>query len=118
MNPTTAGVNVQQRELVRKQGMQGHRTRKYPKVRGGVCEFCGILDANVDSQDQYKLCPHFRGLGEMRCSYCDEARNPVDVVSHAVLNVAEHPDDSNKLVVWCNSYTCSGKHIARFRVNR
>ena len=93
-------------------------TRRLPRIRGGVCEYCGIKDSNVPSQFQYQLCDHFRGLGEMKCSYCDESVNPTDVLLRSVLHVAEHPDDSNKLVVWCNSYTCSGKHEARFRVNR
>ena len=101
---------------------QGARTEPYthrmPQIRGGVCEWCGIKDHNVPSQFQYQLCDHFRGLGEMKCSYCDEAVNPTDVIMHSVLNIAEHPDDRNKLVVWCNSYKCSGKHEARFRVNR
>ena len=106
-------------KVIERQG--GHTepyTRRLPQIRGGVCEFCGILDRNVPSQYQYQLCPHFRGLGEMRCSYCDEAKNPTDVISHSILNIAEHPDNPDKLVVWCNSYVCSGKHIARFRVSR
>ena len=106
-------------KTIERQG--GHtepKTRRLPQIRGGICEFCGVLDRNVPSQFQYQLCPHFRGLGEMRCSYCDEAKNPTDVVMNSVLNIAEHPDNPDKLVVWCNSYVCSGKHIARFRVSR
>ena len=92
-------------------------TRRLPQIRGGICEYCGVLDRNLPAQNQYQLCPHFRGIGEMRCSYCDEAKNPVDVVLHAVLNIAEHPTNSDELVVWCNSYECSRKHETRFRVN-
>ena len=93
-------------------------THRYPEIRGGVCEFCGTLDKNVPAQFQYQLCPHFRGMGEMRCSYCDEAKNPTDVVIKSVLNIHSHPDNPNKLVVVCNSYECSDKHIKRFQVNR
>ena len=92
-------------------------TRRLPQIRGGICEFCGVLDRNVPSQLQYQLCPHFRGIGEMQCSYCDEAKNPVDVVLHSVLNIAEHPTNPDQLVVWCNSYECSRRHEARFKVN-
>lgn len=93
-------------------------TERYPQVRAGVCEFCGILDSNVPGEYQYKLCPHFRGLGELACSYCPETKNPAEVVGHSTLNIAVHPDNPNKLVVWCDSYECSGKHLARFKVNR
>ena len=93
-------------------------TRRLPQIRGGICEFCGVIDHNVPSQFQYQLCPHFRGLGEMRCSYCDEAQNPTEVVLHAVLNIAEHPNNPDQLVVWCNSYKCSKAHEDRFKVSR
>lgn len=101
---------------------QGPRSEQYsqrlPRIFGGVCEFCGVLDKNVPSQFQYTLCPHFRGLGEMRCSYCDDSVDPQEVILKSKLNIAEHPDNPDKLVVWCDRYTCSGKHEARFRVNR
>jgi hypothetical protein len=101
---------------------QGSRTepvtRRYPEVRGGVCEFCGILDHNVPSEFQYKLCPHFRNIGTLRCSYCDETKDSNDVVGHSVLRVAGHPDNPDKLIVWCDSYNCSRAHEARFKVNR
>ena len=91
-------------------------TRRYPQVRGGICEYCGVIDRNYPSTEQYKLCPHFRGM-ELRCSYCPEEKDPADVVYHAVLNIAEHPDNPNKLVVWCDSYTCSAKHLKRFQLS-
>ena len=106
-------------KTVERQGSRSEPyTRRYPQVRGGICEFCGVLDNKVPSEFQYQLCPHFRGIGELRCSYCDESVDPTQVVIHAVLNIAEHPDDSNKLIVWCNSYECSRKHETRFKRNR
>jgi len=82
---------------------QGSRTvpvtRRWPQVRGGVCEFCGVVDKNYPSTEQYKLCPHFREIGELRCSYCDETKNPDDIIYHSVLNVAGHPDKPDKLIV-------------------
>lgn len=91
-------------------------TRRFPQVRGGICEFCGVLDNKVPSEFQYKLCPHFRGL-ELRCSYCDETKNPDDVNGHAILNIAVKPGSNHELVVWCNSYECSRKHEARYKVS-
>lgn len=97
---------------------QGNRaepyTQRHPQVRGGICEFCGVMDKNVASEHQYKICPHYRGM-QLRCSYCDENKNPDEVVYHAVLNVAEHPDNPNSLIVWCDSYDCSRKHEQRFK---
>lgn len=89
-------------------------TRRYPQVRGGVCEYCGVLDGNVPSQHQYKLCPHYRGM-QLRCSYCPENKDPDEVVTHAVLNVAESPDREGTLIVWCDSYECSRAHEGRFK---
>ena len=121
MNQTqgTEPFNAPVQKTIERQGASTEPyTRRLPQVRGGVCEFCGVLDKNIPAQDQYKLCPHFRGIQELRCSYWDEAKNPIDVNLKAILNIAEHPDNPNKLVVWCNSYECSGKHEKRFRVNR
>ncbi len=103
--------------IERQGGRSEPYTHRMPQIRGGICEWCGIKDPNVPSQFQYKLCDHFRGLGEIRCSYCEDSINPEEVARTAILNIAEHPDNPDKLVVWCDRYTCSGKHIARFRVN-
>ncbi len=88
-------------------------TRRHPQVRGGVCEFCGILDGNVPSQFQYKLCPHYRGM-QLRCSYCPENKDPDDILYHGILNVADSPDGQS-LIAWCDSYDCSRAHEARFK---
>lgn len=100
---------------------QGSKSEPYvrhmPHVRGGVCEFCGVLDQNVPSQYQYKLCPHFRGLS-LRCSYCDENKDPDEVVYHADLQIVEHPDRPGTLIVCCDSYECSRAHQQRFQRSR
>lgn len=102
---------------VERQGSQSEPyTRRFPQIRGGVCEFCGIIDRNTPSQFQYKLCPHYRGM-EARCTYCAETKDPEDVVYHADMNVAEHPDRPGMLIMWCNSYECSRAHEKRFRRN-
>lgn len=94
-------------------------SRRLPQVRGGVCEYCGIIDPAVDSQYQYKLCPHFRGMqGEgLRCTYCPAEKNPDEVVRNSAMNIAEHPDKPGVLVAWCGSYDCSAKHLERFKVS-
>lgn len=86
----------------------------YPQVIGGVCEFCGVIDSKKPSTDQYRLCDHYKGL-ELQCSYCDESKNPEDVVYRSTLNITDHPDKPGTLVVCCDSYTCLGKHQARFQ---
>lgn len=93
-------------------------THHYPEVRAGVCEYCGILDQNVPSQYQYKLCPHFRGMGDLQCSYCPAHKNPEEVTRSHTLNIHVHPDNPDKVVVVCGSYECSDKHLNRFKVNR
>lgn len=101
-----------------RQGLRAESySRRLPEVRGGVCEYCGILDRNVDSKDQYKLCEHFRGM-ELRCSYCPESKSPEDIVSRSVMKIAEHPDKPGTWIAWCDSYECSEKHLARFKRDR
>ena len=92
-------------------------THRYPEVRGGVCEWCGVIDETQPSTIQYTLCDHFKTVGLLRCSYCDESKNPTDVLYKHVLNIHDHPDKPGKLVVVCDSYECSNKHLARFKVN-
>jgi hypothetical protein len=45
------------------------KTKKYPKIIGGICEFCGIPAKN---------CPHFKDIfaeGRFRC-LCGASSNP------------------------------------------
>ena len=93
-------------------------TRKYPKVTGGICEHCGVMDNLQPSEVQYTLCPHFKDIGMLRCSYCDESKNPVEVIKSAEINIHGHPDNPDKLVVVCDSYECSQKHLARFKLSK
>lgn len=115
--PEPAPAPVRQKQVERQGVYAVPYVRRLPQVRGGVCEFCGILDKNIPSEFQYKLCPHFRGM-QLRCSYCDETKNPDEVIGHSTLNIYEHPDNPDKLVVVCNSYDCTRKHEVRFQTNR
>lgn len=91
-------------------------TGRYPSIRGGVCEFCGTLDPLLPPEQQYKLCPHFRGLGDIRCTYCPETKDPTEVTIHSVMNVAESPFNPNEVIAWCNSFDCSDAHLKRFNL--
>jgi hypothetical protein len=92
-------------------------TTAYPQIRGGVCEHCGVIDNLQPSEVQYRLCPHFRDMGEIQCSYCPEGRDPVDVIKKHAINVHGHPDKPDTVVVVCSSYECSEKHLARFKLS-
>ena len=113
--PQTGFVPLEQMEIERKGTRSVPITRRLPRVIGGVCEYCGTLDPNVPSQYQYKLCGHYRGR-QLACSYCPEGKNPDDVIYHHTLNVAAHPDNPRKMVVWCDSTTCADAHLKRFNL--
>lgn len=88
----------------------------FPQVRGGVCEFCGVLDPNTPSQYQYKLCPHYRGMS-LRCSYCPQERDPDEVIRSTKLEIVEHPDKAGVMIAVCSAYDCEKKHQERFRIS-
>lgn len=90
-------------------------SRRYPNVRGGTCEFCGLMDKDVEAIDQYKLCEHYRGK-QLECSYCPPGKAD-EVTRRSVLKIYDHPN-GQELVVVCDSYDCESKHQNRFLVNR
>lgn len=103
---------------VERQGAKAEAySHMFPHVIGGVCEFCGVIDNLQPSTEQYKLCPHFKNMGELRCSYCPETANPTEIVYHADLKIHTHPDNPTKVVVVCDSYNCSQAHLKRFQRN-
>ena len=113
--PYIAPVDTLQGKSVERQGIKAEPyTQRYPEVRGGICEYCGVIDQNQPSEYQYKLCPHFRGM-QLRCSYCPENKNPDDVIGHHRLQIAGHPENPNTIIAWCDSYDCSKKHETRFK---
>lgn len=113
-NPTAEGqMAPSQRETVRKGGVMGFTTRVYPKIYGGVCEKCGILDKNQDSMYQYKLCEHYRGLS-LECNYCEPTKDRTEVTRISNLYVYDHPTKKDSqgqpaLGVVCNSFTCTNQ---------
>ncbi len=123
MQPTTVGNNAQMpRQTERRGGKTVPYTKMYPLVRGGQCAFCGTIDPNQEAINQYKLCPHFRGMS-LECSYCDPTKDPNEVLRYSVMKVHDHPYDKDefgrpRLVVVCDSYECSTKHANRFDVSQ
>lgn len=98
---------------------------KLPNIRGGICEFCGVVDPKVPSHLQYTLqhapnCPYTRygGLKEVKCSYCPEGTDLDDVRAHRVFSVFEFPPNSGKLTVVCDDMRCESAHFKRFQTRR
>lgn len=112
----TQWVMPRQKQVERLGDVSSPVTARYPQVRGGVCEYCGTMDGRQPSHMQYKLCPHYRGM-QLRCTYCPASKDVDDVINHSTLNVAGHPNNPDQLVVWCDSFSCSEKHLKRFQVN-
>lgn len=111
-----APLQPRQMKIERQGETSSAYSRRFPEVRGGICEYCGVIDGNYPSEYQYKLCPHYRGQ-QLRCTYCPANKDADDVINHSVMKIAEHPDKPDTLVVWCDSFECSKKHLARFQVN-
>ena len=103
-------------EVERIGGASSGTTFIYPEVRGGVCEFCGIIDGNYPSNYQYKLCQHYRGK-QLACSYCPSEKDVDDVITHARLRILQHPDNAKKLVICCDAFDCKKAHEKRWKVS-
>lgn len=102
------------KQIERQGGNLSPLTAYYPKVRAGICDRCGVLDPNVEGVHQYKLCEHYRGK-QLMCSYCPSSTNPDEVIARAVLEVYDHPQYPNQLVVVCDTSTCVDKHYKRWQ---
>lgn len=108
----------QKRQIERRGGSTEPLVHHYPEVRGGVCEWCGTVDDRQPAVIQYTLCSHFKGMGELQCSYCPQDKDPMEVTRSHTLNVWNSPTNPNEVVVCCSSTECEKKHQDRFRVNR
>lgn len=113
---TPVQAQPRQMQVERRGDLSSGYSRRFPEVRGGICEYCGVIDQNYPSEMQYKMCEHYRGM-QLRCVYCPAEKNVDEVINHSVLKIAEHPDNPNKLVVWCDSFDCSKKHLERFKIS-
>lgn len=108
-------ISAHQMEVERIGGQSSGNTNEFPKVRGGVCSWCGVIDSNVPSEYQYKLCQHYRGK-QLMCSYCPASKNVDDVIAHSVMRVIQHPENPYKLIVYCDSYDCLKRHEDKWKV--
>ena len=103
---------------VERRGVSGFPSAaKQPRVVGGICEHCGVLDKNVAAHLQHKLCPHYTGV-DLRCSYCPPDENLEHVLSKRELRIFEMPQGSGNLVVVCDDIRCTDKHLRRFNLGR
>lgn len=91
--------------------------QKLPRIIGGICEFCGVIDNTKPSYLQYTLCEHYAGVG-MRCTYCPPEADLEDVITHREFKIFEFPIGSGSLVVVCDDIRCVDKHIKRFQTGR
>ena len=96
----------------------GPRVHHYPQVRCGVCEFHGVINVNLPSIEQYKLCPNdgkHPAYQFIRCSYCDATKDPEEVIRMSTINIYSHPEKPNTLLAVCDNFTCLEEHHKRFK---
>lgn len=120
-NPTAAGQTVSPpRETERKGGVMQMLTRIYPRIYGGICERCGVIDPNQPSTNQYRLCEHYRGLTHgVECSYCEATKDPQEVTRISNMYVYDHPTKKDAygrpvLGAVCDSFTCQNQFNIEF----
>lgn len=93
-------------------------TARLPNITSGVCRRCGVVNPQApEGHFQYEYCPHFKGLGLIRCVYCDPSKDPNEVIRMSDMNVAYAPEsrpDDPVIMAWCDSYDCSKKHKAKY----
>ena len=109
-------MSANSKQIERKGSVTSPVVNRYPNVRAGICDRCGVIDPNVESVHQYKLCGHYRGM-QLACSYCPNTKNPDEVIAHSIMEVYDSPTNPNELVVVCNESVCLDKHYKRFQAN-
>lgn len=110
----TPEVKVPKFKVERKATPLVPSAKKYPDIRAGICEFCGILDKNVPIDKQYTICPHYQGV-DIFCTYCGKSE---DIIKDRALHIYELDEDPGKLVIVCDDYACRNKHNQRFNLGR
>ncbi len=111
MNPTLP----KNMRLSRPGESNGISARFFPRIKGGVCESCGVIDPNYPGNMQYKLCPHYKGM-EMKCAFCKQAADHDDVVRMSDILVHEDPYLPGNLVTLCGSYECTKKYEQKYHI--
>lgn len=90
-------------------------TRNFPRILGGVCEECGVIDNNYPGEVQYKFCKHYKGM-DMKCVFCKESADHADVVRMSSMIVKEDPYAPGNLVTLCGSYECTRKFRQKYHL--
>ncbi len=93
-------------------------TKLYPAVIAGQCEFHGVMDNKLPAHLQYTLCDHFKGMGQIRCTYCPDSVDPVEVITQRKIMIHGSPTNPNAVIAVCDSLQCSGAHEKRFKLNK
>lgn len=93
----------------------GLHSRRFPDIRGGVCEECGVIDNRQPGAVQYKLCKHYKDR-DMRCSFCKDTADHDEVIRMSTLLVKEDPYVPNQLVTLCGSYECTRKFESKYHI--
>lgn len=91
-------------------------TVRFYSVRGGVCDYCGVIDANQPSEVQYKLCRHYKGK-QLSCSYCPAGKNQNEVIRNSTLTIMQNPDFPNRMIIHCDSFDCLKAHRERWQLS-
>jgi len=91
-------------------------SRIFPRIKGGTCEECGVIDPNYPGSVQYKFCKHYKGR-DMRCVFCKDTADHEDVVRMSDMKVFEDPYNPGTLVTLCGSYECTRKFEQKYHIN-
>lgn len=89
----------------------------YPRIKGGTCEACGVIDVNYPGHVQYKLCPHYKGM-ELKCVFCKQSADHEDVVRMSDMIAHSDPYSPKNLVTLCGSYECTKKYEEKYHISR
>ncbi len=116
MNPI---VELRDMKLSRPGESSAPVSRRFPEIRGGVCEHCGVIDRNYPGDQQYKLCQHysrFRDVG-VKCTFCKEGDDHDQTVRMSRMLVMEDPYLPGNLIMHCGKYECQRKFEKRFNIS-
>lgn len=91
------------------------QARFFPRILGGVCEACGVIDPNYPGHVQYKHCQHYKNM-EMKCAFCKQTADHQDVVRMSQMLVHEDPYAPGQLTTLCGSYECTKKYEQKYHI--
>lgn len=110
-----SNVPLQDMTLTPPGSSSGLRTRFFPRIIGGTCEECGVIDNNYPGNVQYKFCKHYKSR-DMKCVFCKESADHEDVIRMSEMLVMEDPYSPGSLVTLCKSYECTKKFEEKYHI--